>query len=153
MGSMIPHSDGVTVTPLLRIAHPDGYLAHVLKSTEDSFSGFGEAYLTTVHHGHFKGWKKHNKMTLNLVVPVGDVKFYIYDENKYKTKYITLGESNYARLTVPPGLLLAFSGFGSGLNMVLNIASISHDPREAETFPLTMFPLSGDSCENITYRR
>jgi dTDP-4-dehydrorhamnose 3,5-epimerase len=152
MDSVISLSNGVTVTPLLRIAHQDGYLAHILKSNESSFCGFGEAYFTTVHQGHCKGWKKHNKMTLNLVVPVGDVTFYLYDINELKTKYITLGESNYARLTVPPGLCMAFSGSGSGLNMVLNIASVSHNPQEAETYPLSTFPLSGDSCENIAHR-
>ena len=42
---------------------------------------------------------------------------------------------HYQRLTVPPGIWVAFSGEGPGENIVLNIASIPHDPVEAETLP------------------
>ena len=38
---------------------------------------------------------------------------------------------NYARLTVSPGLWLAFKGLGED-NLVLNIADIRHNPIEAD---------------------
>ena len=152
MESVISRPSGVKVSPLLRIPHPDGFLAHAMKAVDDGFFGFGEAYFTTVHLGHTKGWKRHQKMVLNLIVAVGDVTFFIHDQDSHRTDYITIGESNYSRLTVPPGLCVAFTGVGSNLNLVLNVASIPHDPKESISYPLTMFPLSGDLCENIADR-
>ena len=149
MESVTRRPKGVKVTPLMRIPHPDGFIAHAMKSVDPGFLGFGEAYFTTVHHGHTKGWKRHEKMVLNLVVSVGDVTFFIHDQNVNRTFFITIGDSNYSRLTVPPGLCVAFTGVGLELNMVLNVASTPHDPAESVSYPLNMFPLSGEKCENI----
>lgn len=133
--------DGVTLTPLKRIEHPKGDVYHALKATEKSFTQFGEAYFTTVHPGDIKGWKKHIKMTMNLIVPVGKVRFYLHDEALSETLSIELGEDNYQRLTVKPGVWMAFEGVGEGLNLILNIASIPHDPEEAINVALETYPL------------
>lgn len=133
--------DGVILTPLKRIHHPKGDIYHALKATEESFDTFGEAYFTTVHLDDAKGWKKHTKMTMNLVVPVGKVCFYIHEEKSGETFSVELGENNYQRLTVNPGIWMAFCGTGKGLNLVLNIASIPHDPNEAINVDLKTFPL------------
>jgi dTDP-4-dehydrorhamnose 3,5-epimerase len=45
----------------------------------------------------------------------------------------------YNRLTVPPGYFVAFKGLAAGSSMLLNVASIPHDPDEAETRPLDHF--------------
>ena len=148
----IKRSLGLQVTKLKKIYHPDGDIYHAIKASDSSFVGFGEAYFTTIYKGHTKGWKKHSQMILNLVVPVGSVTFYIYDEQVEKTSYITLGVENYALLTVPSGYWLAFSGEGFGTNVVLNIANIAHDPAEATNLPLSTFPISGDNCENLVDR-
>ena len=68
--------EGVTLTPLRQIHHSKGDVFHALKNTESSFSEFGEAYFTTVHAGETKGWKKHTRMRMNLIVPVGSVRFF-----------------------------------------------------------------------------
>lgn len=133
--------DGVSVTPVKRIEHPKGDVYHALKATEESFSQFGEAYFTTIRLGDIKGWKKHLKMTMNLVVPVGKVRFYLHDEVSSETLSIELGEDNYQRLTVKPGLWMAFGGVGESLNLILNIASIPHDPNEAINVALETYPL------------
>ena len=49
---------------------------------------------------------------------------------------LSLGPANYQRLTVPPGVWLGFEGRGEGLNLMMNLASIEHDPTEADTLPL-----------------
>ena len=49
---------------------------------------------------------------------------------------IELSQINYKRLTVPPGLWLAFKGKGNQSNLILNIASIEHDSEEIERKPL-----------------
>ena len=133
---------GVLVTPLRRIGHPQGDVLHGLKASDPAFQGFGEAYFSTVHAGVVKGWKKHGRMTLNLVVPVGAIRFVLVDDraNRLQTAEITLGTDNYARLTVPPGLWLAFEGRGAPLNLLLNVANLEHDPTEAAALPLDRIP-------------
>ena len=33
-----------------------------------------------------KGWKRHKKMVLNLIVPIGSVRFILYDDRKNQNK-------------------------------------------------------------------
>jgi len=131
------------VTPLRRIPNPKGDVLHALKRSDAGFTDFGEAYFTHVNPGDIKGWKKHTRMQLNLIVPVGAVRFYVHDEAQRRTDIHELGPGNYGRLTVPPGLWVAFEGLGQPVNMLLNVASIEHDPQEAMTLPLDAIPFGG----------
>jgi dTDP-4-dehydrorhamnose 3,5-epimerase len=132
---------GATITPLRRILNPKGDVFHGLKVSEDSFKGFGEAYFSSVHSGVIKGWKRHREMTLNLIVPTGTIEFYLYSGDGSNGESVCLGDSRYARLTVPPGIWMAFQGIGEGLNLLLNVANIPHDPDEAVNVPLEQLPL------------
>ncbi|MBO6517683.1 MAG: dTDP-4-dehydrorhamnose 3,5-epimerase family protein [Bacteroidia bacterium] len=128
--------EGLKLTPLRIIESPLGDVYHALKNHEDSFSQFGEAYFSTVVKDQVKGWKKHTKMVLNVVVPVGEIQFVVYDDRPNSTTSgqfveIKLSKANYQRLTVPTGVWMAFKGIGPDQNMLLNIASIPHDPEEA----------------------
>ena len=138
--------DAVLLTPLRRIPVPRGDVFHAIKASDEGFAGFGEAYFTTVDHGAVKGWKRHRRMTMNLIVPSGAVEFVLGDDSAGggapSFRSITLSpasDESYARLTVPPGLWMGFSGRGEGLNLVLNFASIPHDPEEAENRQLDSF--------------
>jgi dTDP-4-dehydrorhamnose 3,5-epimerase len=128
-------------TKISNIHHPKGDLYKVLRKSSDEFLGFGEAYFTTVIQGETKGWKKHREMYLNLTVPVGIVKFYIYNQLNRALTEFTIGRDNYGRLFIPPGYWVAFSGVGSDLNLILNIGSIEHDPSESEVIGLEEFPV------------
>ena len=141
MGSMTGVDCKIIKTPLKRIHHPDGDILHGLRSTESSFNGFGEAYFTSVKKGAIKGWKKHNIMVLNLVVPVGNVVFYTYDEKTGEKLKIRIGRDDYSRLTIPSGIWLAFEGVDDGLNLILNVASIPHDPLESESAPISTYSI------------
>lgn len=129
--------DGVLLTPLKRIHHPKGDVFHGMKKSDPGFSGFGEAYFSTINCEDTKPWKKHFQMTLNFVVPVGEIRFVIYDDRDNSTTKdcffdVTLGGNNYQRITIPPGVWVAFSGVGYTYNLLLNLASIEHDPTEME---------------------
>lgn len=133
--------EGVLLTPLKIIELPAGNVLHVLKNHEASFNGFGEAYFSTVNYNSPKGWKRHRKMILNVVVPVGAIKFVLFDDRVESKTYhqlqeVELSKSNYQRLTVPPGVWMAFKGVSEGVNMLLNIGNILHDPAEADNLPL-----------------
>ena len=121
--------DGIIITPLEKIYHPKGDILKALKKTDDGFDNFGEAYFSEIHKGEIKGWKKHREMTLNLVVIIGEIKFVIFNERSNEFFSINISKSNYKRLTIKPGLFMAFKGINNH-NMVLNIANIEHRPDE-----------------------
>ena len=133
--------EGALSIPLKIIPGENGNVLHALKATEPEFISFGEAYFSTVLFKKKKGWKKHTRMTLNIVVPVGAIDFVMFDDRAdSKTRgaffEITLSRENYVRLVIPPGIWMAFAGSGAGENVLLNIASIPHDPAESENLPL-----------------
>ncbi len=126
-------NNGILLTPLKIVPNNNGDILHALKAIEESYVSFGEAYFSMINEASFKGWKRHFEMTLNLIVPVGTIKFYIVDERgPLFVKSLILSKDHYYRLTIPPGVWLGFEGLGKGPNILLNIASIPHDPNESE---------------------
>lgn len=123
--------DQIQVTPLKRIPVDGGDVLHAIKNGDLGYAGFGEAYFSIVELGTIKAWKRHLRMTLNLVVPVGQVIFVFVDEiGDYRLENV--GPSRYVRLTVPPGIWFGFKGLSHPISMLMNIANIAHDPSEVE---------------------
>ena len=128
--------NGVTTTPLLIIDTKGGAVLHAIKRSDYGFSGFGEAYFSTIEHNAIKGWKRHKEMVLNLIVPIGSVRFILYDDrknqiNQFQEVVLSL-TGEYARLTVPPLIWVGFQGIDQQSSLVLNIANIEHSPEEIE---------------------
>lgn len=134
-------SDKIILTPLKKICNSKGDVFHGMKKSDKGFSGFGEVYFSTVNNNEIKGWKKHAQMTLNLVVITGEIEFVVYDGDSFFN--VRLSKKNYQRLTVKPNLWLAFRGLDNE-NMLLNLASIEHDPDESENVDLDIFNYSWD---------
>ena len=130
MGYKVTVNEIIT-TPLKRISVIGGDVLHAMKKSDLGFDGFGESYFSQVEHGIVKAWKRHIHMTLNLIVPIGKVRF-VFMDNKGSFREEILGEDNYARLTVPPGLWFGFQGVSENTALVLNIANIEHSPDEVE---------------------
>lgn len=136
--------EGVIVTPLKQIYHPKGDVFHAMKCVDPGFEGFGEAYFSSIIHGLVKAWKRHSKMTLNLVCIIGKIHFVLYDgressPTKGQFMEITLSpeaSNTYSRLTIPPGVWMAFVGIGEGKSLLLNVANIPHDPMEQVNIPI-----------------
>jgi dTDP-4-dehydrorhamnose 3,5-epimerase len=129
--------EGLYITPLKQIKHVKGDILHCIKKGDPGFVDFGEAYFSSIRRGDIKAWKRHSIMTLNLIVPEGEVKFVLYDDRKGSKTFgafqeLILSKNNYKRLTVPPNIWVGFQGIGSDLNLVLNVADIQHDPNEQE---------------------
>ena len=123
--------DDILVTPLKRIPTVGGDVLHALKKTDAGFDGFGEIYFSWVEQGAIKAWKYHKRMTLNLVVPMGEVSFVFHQtnqKNNFRTENI--GEEWYVRLTVPPGIWFGFQGIASERSLLTNLADMVHDPDE-----------------------
>ncbi len=125
----------ILVTPLSRIRTEGGDVLHAMKNTDNGFAKFGEAYFSEINFGEIKAWKRHVKMTLNLIVPSGSVKFVFLamDYKKISAHRIEeIGDERYARITVPPGIWFGFQGLTKPRSLVLNVASEPHDPNEVE---------------------
>lgn len=150
MGRLI---QGVSLQPLKIIRGELGDVMHALKKSDAGFAGFGEAYFSTVKFKQVKGWKCHTKMILNFIVPAGAIRVVVYDPEKGSETFnafneFVLGpEADYARLTIQPGLWVAFQGMSEGTNLLLNVASILHDPSEA-----TSLPVNNDQIPNFRWQ-
>jgi dTDP-4-dehydrorhamnose 3,5-epimerase len=123
--------DQILVTPLRRIPLDEGDVLHAMKQSDAGYVGFGEAYFSMIKQGSIKAWKRHLKMTLNLVAPLGKVRFvFVDDAGGVREEFA--GENRYVRLTVPPSIWFGFQGLVAPQSMLLNIADISHEPEEIE---------------------
>ncbi len=127
----------IKITPLKKIPLEDGDVLHALKASDHEFYGFKEAYFSTIKTNKIKAWKRHLKMTMNLIIPIGKVQFIFYDKNRNLLKNTIIGEDNYSRITVPPGIWFGFKGLSFHTSYILNISDEMHDPSEVERKPLS----------------
>ena len=129
--------NNIFTSDLKRIKLENGDVLHGIKKTDTGFIDFGEAYFSTIKYSSVKAWKKHTKMTMNLIVPVGSVKFVMTDGKDFQE--YNLSKENYKRLTVPPMIWFGFQGRSSEDSLILNIADILHDPEEVIKCDLNEF--------------
>ncbi len=125
----------VLITKLDVIDTPGGNVMHAMKESSAGYAGFGEAYFSQVEKGAIKAWKCHQKMTLNLVVPVGEIRFVLFDDREVSNtqfQEVIISKDNYCRLTVPPMIWMGFQGLSGDGSMLLNIANLEHNPNEVD---------------------
>lgn len=132
-----PPIDGVKITPLRRIADERGMILHMLRADQPHFQKFGEIYFSAVYPNVVKAWHIHHEMTLNYAVPVGMIKFALYDDRansptRGQLMELFIGEANYCLVTVPPMVWNGFKGIGEKMALVANCATLAHDPAEIE---------------------
>jgi len=124
----------VLITKLDVMEAPGGGVMHAMKETSIGYGGFGEAYFSQIDSGAIKAWKRHREMTLNLIVPLGKIKFVLFDDrdNRPKFQEVIISKSNYCRLTVPPMVWMGFQGLSENKSILLNIANIEHNIDEVD---------------------
>ena len=123
--------DEIQVTELRRISTPGGDVMHAIKRTDPQYMGFGEAYFSWIEAGAVKAWKCHQHTSLNLVVPLGNVRFVFHQEGSESAfRAEVIGEARYARLTVPPRVWFGFQGLGEPRSLLMNVADLPHDSNE-----------------------
>ena len=108
-----------------------GDVLHYLKNSSKNFNGFGEIYFSKIKPNVIKAWKLHKIMTLNLIVPMGKVRFVFFSETTKEFRVEDIGEENYKRLSVPPGIWFGFKGLSKKTSLIANFANIEHDPNES----------------------
>ena len=124
----------ISVKKIPIISAVGGDVLKVLSNLETEYEGFGEVYFSELRPESIKAWKYHYKMTLNLIVPLGEVKFVFFKQknNVDFFKEITIGRSNYCRITVKPGIWFGFKNIISEKSIVMNVANITHEEKEVK---------------------
>ncbi len=134
----IPSIHGVLLTDLREISDERGSVLHHLRNDSSDFHAFGEAYFSEILPGATKAWKRHRAQTQNLAVPVGRVRFAIYDDRTDSPTsgslyVIELGRpDDYRRLTIPRGLWYGFQCLGDRAALIANVADLPHHPDDGE---------------------
>ena len=93
-----------------------------------------EIYMSEVTTGVIKGWKRHNKMNMNLIAVCGETLLVTFEEDYGFASY-RLSLDDHKIIRIPSKIWFAFMGLGKK-NVILNMSSIQHDPEEEETIPL-----------------
>ena len=134
----------IILTPNKIIELKDGPVLRGLRNDEDGYSSFGEVYFSEIYPGSIKGWKKHKKMIMNIIVPKGKIRFVFFDDRKNSDTYNCYQEEivsrlNYLRLTIPPNIWFGFENIGKEDALLMNLANIKHDPDEVENKDINVF--------------
>jgi len=129
--------EGVQISPRQIIRDSRGDVLHMLKLTDEAFSKFGEMYFSKVEPGHKKMWRRHREATSQLIVPIGDVCFSLFDDRDDSPTNgqhddVLIGEDSYHLLTIPPMVWYAFANIGQTLALVASLSSLPHDPNESD---------------------
>ena len=127
--------NGIIKTKLKKYTDKKGSVFRAIRKDDDGYVDFEEVYFSVVNKGVIKGWKMHQKMTLNLVVPIGSVLMCCVDTRKKSSTYnnvnkFFLSQDPYFRLTVPPKVWFAFKGISDEANLICNISDFIHDANE-----------------------
>ena len=129
--------NGIKIKALKQISDHRGKVMHMLRNDSQEFYGFGEIYFSCVYPGAIKGWHIHKEMILNYAIPYGKIKLVLFDDRadsptKGKVQEIITGPDNYCLITIPPHIWNGFMGLGNDISIVVNCASIPHDPKEID---------------------
>lgn len=135
MGKVTKMIEGVSVRLLRQILDERGKIMHMLKASDAHFLEFGEIYFSSIQRGAIKAWHLHKEMTLNYAVPIGKIKFVLYDDRENSAtqgvvQEIFMGPENYVLVTVPPYVWNGFKGIADGESIIANCATLPHDANE-----------------------
>jgi dTDP-4-dehydrorhamnose 3,5-epimerase len=142
MSNGTPTIEGLALVPLRTIVDERGAVLHMLRTDAPDFRAFGECYFSEVNPGTVKGWKRHRRQTQNLAVPVGRVRFVLYDARVASVTRGVLNEVElgrpdaYARLHIPPMVFYGFICISDRPALVANCTDLPHDPDEGEVLAL-----------------
>ncbi len=133
---------GVSFTPLNSIPTAGGPVLHLLRPGGLSPKDAGEVYFSEVASGAIKAWKLHTRMTQNMAVPMGRVRFVLYDDRPDSPTRGTLAAyelgrpDNWGFLRIPPCVWYGFAGVAQSASLVVNCPDMAHDPEESRRIPV-----------------
>ena len=126
------------------IKNNKGNLKKIINFNSKYFYGFEELYISSIKYDEIKAWKIHSKMTCNLIVIRGKVKFVfaIKKGSKYFFKAFTLSEKKNEILTIYPNTIFGFQGKSNENSQIMNFSNLMHNKKEDKIFNLEDFDYS-----------
>lgn len=143
-------TDGVQIIPLQRFPDERGSVKLVMRESDPGFGAIQQVYVSTVYPGTVKGWHRHHRKTLNYVCVSGLIRLVIAPNMNHvplqrvkprdaEFTEIVMGETNYVRVSIPPGTWNAFLGLGDREAVIVNCASLPYSDDDIERLPYNYF--------------
>lgn len=137
--------EGVQVKQLKPIVDERGKLMEILRSDEDLYEKFGQAYVTVCKPRIVKGWHYHKLQTDHFVCLQGQAKVVLYDARKNSKSHGMINEfimdwNKPIVLKIPTYVYHGFTALGNQEAMILNIPTEVYkyaDPDEFRANPFT----------------
>ena len=121
-----PLIEGVRHKQLKVIPDERGRLMEMLRSDDDLFIKFGQAYLTTAYPGVVKGWHYHKMQVDHFIVVKGMMKIVLYDAREASPTHgvvneFFMGKHNPMLLQIPPFVYHGFKCISEQEALVVNL--------------------------------
>jgi dTDP-4-dehydrorhamnose 3,5-epimerase len=133
--------DGVVLKKLKMIPDERGRVMEMLRSDDDIFDKFGQAYVTTAYPGVVKAWHYHKIQDDYFVVVSGMMKVVLFDGRRNSPtegliNEFFMGVYNPAILKIPRGVMHGFKCISSEESMVVNIPTEPYNHEEPDEYRL-----------------
>jgi len=131
--------DGVRTKTLSVHADERGRLVEMLRSDDEFFERFGQAYLTTAYPGVVKAWHYHKKQVDRFVCVHGMMKVVLYDDREGSPtrgllNEFFLGVHHPLLLRIPAGVYHGFKCISVEEALVVNVPSEPYNYQEPDEF-------------------
>jgi len=131
--------DGVRTKTLSVHADERGRLVEMLRSDDELFEKFGQAYLTTAYPGVVKAWHYHKKQVDHFVCVHGMMKVVLYDDREGSPtrgllNEFFLGVHHPLLLRIPAGVYHGFKCISECEALIVNIPTEVYHYAEPDEF-------------------
>jgi dTDP-4-dehydrorhamnose 3,5-epimerase len=133
--------EGVKIKKLKVIPDERGRLMEMLRSDDDFFTKFGQAYMTTAYPGVVKGWHYHKIQADNMAVVKGMMKIVLYDGRPDSKTFkeineFFVGEYNPILLQIPPFVYHGFKCITENEAICINIPTEAYNYENPDEYRL-----------------
>jgi dTDP-4-dehydrorhamnose 3,5-epimerase len=130
---------GVRTKPLKVVPDERGRLMEMLRSDDDLFVKFGQAYLTAAYPRVVKAWHYHEKQIDHFICVHGMMKVVLYDDRdgsptRGMINEFFIGEHNPMLVQVPPLVYHGFTCVSEHEALVINIPTELYDYAHPDEF-------------------
>jgi dTDP-4-dehydrorhamnose 3,5-epimerase len=123
--------DEISIKNLSIINNKKGDILKGFLKSDNKNINVKEVYFSEINPKQIKAWKKHKKMTSNLIAVKGEIKIVVQRKDK---SFITeiISKKNYKMVSIPPNFWFGFQCVGDKAGMLVNISNEEHDDLESD---------------------
>ncbi len=123
--------DEVSIKNLSVINNKKGDILKGFLKSDNKSIDVKEVYFSEINPKQIKAWKKHKRMTSNLIAVKGEIKIVVQKKDKSFISEI-ISKKNYKMISVPPNFWFGFQCIGDKVGMLVNISNEEHDDLESD---------------------